>query len=79
MFAFAFYDIIVQKVWIARDRIGIKPLFYAWKQGIFYFASELKALVLALKDLGLSRQHFMQGVTGPLENTRRYTAFEHVH
>jgi asparagine synthase (glutamine-hydrolysing) len=79
MFAFAFYDISDRKVWIARDRIGIKPLFYAWKQGICYFASELKALVVALKDLQLSRQHFMHGVTGALENTRRYTAFENVH
>ncbi len=42
MFAFAIMD--SGKVFIARDRIGIKPLYYGQRNGSFYFASELKAL-----------------------------------
>ena len=43
MFAFVLYDMAAQKVHIYRDRAGVKPLFYYWKDGLFMFASELKA------------------------------------
>jgi len=45
MFAFAIWDIKKKKLFIARDRLGIKPLFYAQYQGKFYFASEMKAII----------------------------------
>lgn len=45
IFAFAIYDKAEQKVFLARDRIGVKPLFYAERGGHFFFASELKALL----------------------------------
>ena len=44
MFAFAFFDKINQTISIARDRIGIKPLFYAISDNRLVFASELKAI-----------------------------------
>jgi asparagine synthase (glutamine-hydrolysing) len=44
MFAFAIYDQQQRKLTIARDHIGIKPLFYYWDGESFVFASELKAL-----------------------------------
>lgn len=44
MFAFAWYDRREGSLWLARDRLGIKPLYYAHHQGIFVFASELDAL-----------------------------------
>ncbi|GKX32005.1 asparagine synthetase B [Vallitalea longa] len=43
-FAFAIYDKNNEKVFIARDRIGICPLFYSVVDGIVYFASEIKAI-----------------------------------
>ncbi|OGG63161.1 hypothetical protein A3D66_02440 [Candidatus Kaiserbacteria bacterium RIFCSPHIGHO2_02_FULL_50_9] len=45
MFAFVIYDTHTKQVFAARDRLGIKPLYYAFNtQNSLYFASEIKAL-----------------------------------
>jgi asparagine synthase (glutamine-hydrolysing) len=44
MFAIAIYDKIKNELFVCRDRIGIKPLYYFWDGTNFAFASELKAL-----------------------------------
>jgi asparagine synthase (glutamine-hydrolysing) len=57
MFAFAIWDSGKQQLFLARDRIGIKPLFYSVKPGdALYFASEMKALFEAPIDLEMDRQ-----------------------
>lgn len=43
-FAFAFYDKLENKLILARDRYGVKPLMYAVQENALVFASELKAL-----------------------------------
>lgn len=43
MFAFAIFDKDNSKLILARDRVGVKPLFYYYDQTTFLFASELKA------------------------------------
>jgi asparagine synthase (glutamine-hydrolysing) len=43
MFAFALWDTRERVLHLARDRMGEKPLYYAWLNGTFVFASELKA------------------------------------
>ncbi len=53
MFAFALWDNRKKKFFIARDRYGIKPLYYYFKDGFFIFASENKA-ILEYKDLSFS-------------------------
>lgn len=45
MFAFAIWDSRRQELFIARDRYGIKPLYYAFFDGIFLFGSEQKAVL----------------------------------
>lgn len=45
MFAFAIYDAHDQTVFLARDRVGIKPLYYTLQNGYFLFASEMKAIL----------------------------------
>lgn len=44
MFAFACYDLNAKKLFLVRDRIGEKPLYYSHAQNHFLFASELKSL-----------------------------------
>src|SRR6516225_4340099 len=45
MFAFAVHDRRSRVVFLARDRMGIKPLYHAADSGALFFASELKALL----------------------------------
>ena len=45
IFAFAIYDKKLNKVLLARDPMGVKPLFYTVKNNSFIFASEIKALL----------------------------------
>jgi asparagine synthase (glutamine-hydrolysing) len=45
MFAFAIYDVRQRKLFAARDRLGIKPLYYHFKEGCLVFASEIKAIL----------------------------------
>ena len=49
MFGFAIWD--GKRLFAARDRFGIKPFYYAVIEGVFYFASEIKALLPVLPDI----------------------------
>jgi asparagine synthase (glutamine-hydrolysing) len=53
MFAFAIWDAKRRRLFMARDRVGIKPLYYCQTARAFYFASELKAI---LADPDVSRE-----------------------
>lgn len=44
MFAFAVWDFKEKKLYLGRDRVGEKPLYYGWCNSFFLFGSELKAL-----------------------------------
>jgi asparagine synthase (glutamine-hydrolysing) len=44
-FALAIWDERQRKMVLARDRMGVRPLFHTWHNGTFYFASEVKALL----------------------------------
>ncbi|GEA02396.1 amidotransferase 1, exosortase A system-associated [Alteromonas sp. KUL17] len=79
MFAFALWDKTKQELFIARDRLGKKPLYYYSQNGRFAFGSEIKA-ILALenipKDVRLDAVHdfFMyQYVPDPK------SIFKHIH
>lgn len=63
MFAFAIYDLRRQIVYIVRDRMGIKPVYYGVQDHFVSFASELSALLM---DDRLPREIDEQGLLGYL-------------
>jgi len=54
MYAFAVYDKRVEKMFLFRDPMGIKPLYYYDKNGFFIFSSELKGITNYLKSKRVS-------------------------
>ena len=59
MFAFAISDKERAELFVARDRLGIKPLYYYDAPGVFAFASELKAI---FQDDRIPRRHDEEAV-----------------
>ena len=50
MYSFAIWDKKRKRLFLARDRIGIKPLYYYWDGRRFLFASEIKSILSVLKN-----------------------------
>ncbi len=69
MFAIGVWDATARRLFLARDRVGIKPLYFAWTSHGFLFASEIKAL-LAHPAVGAdveprSVYHYLSFLTTP--------------
>lgn len=65
MFAFALWDEAEHKLFCARDHFGIKPFYYTIVNNVFYFASEVKALL-----------PFLDQIDTDLEGFKDYLAFQ---
>lgn len=59
MFAFALYDQVKQAMWIARDRLGIKPLFFTHQPDQFIFSSDLSSIISAIKIKNINEKAFL--------------------
>jgi asparagine synthase (glutamine-hydrolysing) len=56
IFAFAFLDIKEKKLYLARDRFGVKPLYYHQKKEQLFFSSEIKPILKMGEDFGLDME-----------------------
>ncbi len=63
MFAFGLWDEAKGRLFITRDRFGIKPLYYTVVDGVFYFASEPKALLPFLPEVRTNIDAFRDYLT----------------
>ena len=58
MFALAILDTQTRELFLARDRIGIKPLYYCQKGGKFIFSSEIKSILQHTSETSVNKQAF---------------------
>ena len=71
MFAFAIWDARRRVLFLARDRMGVKPLYYAVTPGAFLFASEIKAILASgevsarCRDEAVAEYMLFRQVAGP--------------
>jgi asparagine synthetase B (glutamine-hydrolysing) len=69
MFAFAIWDNLERRLFLARDRMGVKPLYYSWSDGRFVFAS---------RPSGLVPLHKAKLLAGALEPSTRVGIFNYL-
>lgn len=79
MWAFALLDIHKRQILFSRDRFGIKPFYYTFKNGTLYFASEIKGL-LAISEIDPKPQDrkIIQYLLTGLQDDSEDTFFEEI-
>jgi len=69
MFAFAIWDVEKKLLTLARDRVGIKPVYFSRQGGVFRFASEIKALLsdpdMPRKINNIALNHYLSFMIAP--------------
>lgn len=57
IFAFGFLDLNKQKIYLARDHFGVKPLYYFLQNNQFVFSSEIKTILEVIPNISLDVNH----------------------
>lgn len=79
MFGLAIWDAARQRLLIARDRLGKKPLFYAYQNGRFYFASEMKSLLAVAPELAAPDYRSLGQFFQAAFIHQPQTIYQHIH
>lgn len=80
MWAFAWHDKANSKLFLCRDRIGIKPLYYYKNERGFYFSSEIKTILATSKDeFDLNYQAVGEYLCQALQNTSTSTMYAGIY
>ena len=73
MFAFGLWDARKRELWLVRDRLGVKPLYYSVHSGCISFASEIKALLADPRQKRVVHEqglyHYLSFLTTPAPQT----------
>jgi len=79
MFAIALYDIKNRELYLIRDRIGVKPLYFSLQNGILAFASEIKAFDacpwIKKRISSLAKHHYLTFMVTPAP----FTIFDQIY
>lgn len=78
MFSLAFYDVREHTILLARDRFGMKPMYYCMQEGVLLFASEVKAFRpwLPLDVDRFSVGAYLLGFGGPTSGATMYAGVQ---
>ena len=81
MWAFAIWDKISNKIFISRDRFGVKPLFYYFKNNEFIFCSEIKGIKKYLSSkLTVNKTEIISfAAEGQVRNGNEQTIFNEIN
>ncbi len=71
IFSLIIFDNLEKKIYSARDRLGVKPLYYFKKKNNFYFCSEIKGILRVNKDIQINSD-----IVKFYLNTSFYDSFE---
>jgi asparagine synthase (glutamine-hydrolysing) len=78
-FAFAIWDKLNQKIFCARDQIGIKPFYYYFKDGFFAFATEMKG-ILSLSNIDKTvNEKWIAKFIVNIRTERVSSLYQHIH
>ncbi len=76
MWAFAIYDSRRQEIFLARDRFGVKPLYYADTPASFTFGSEIKQLLYGVASVRANRATVVESLLTSIDGHTDETFFE---
>jgi asparagine synthase (glutamine-hydrolysing) len=79
MFAFALWDAPRKRLFISRDRVGVKPLYYSWDGTSLVFASEIKALLRHPGVLARPNLSAIAGYMSAMYSTGEESWFEGIY
>jgi asparagine synthase (glutamine-hydrolysing) len=79
MWAFAIYDITKQNIFFARDRFGVKPLYYTNTPDKFIFGSEIKQLIALQHEVRANRNVIVESLLTNVDGHTEETFFEGVN